>query len=82
VGYGTTVGSGVGIGTGWYGPSSARSRTVAKGTLVIDVLEAETRRVVWRGWAKDTLSRHGDPRAEIFAAVTEIFAQFPPAAPR
>jgi hypothetical protein len=82
VGYGSYVGSGVGIGTGWYGPSDVRSRSVAKGTLVIDVLEAETKRVVWRGWAKDTLSRHGDPRAEIFAAVNEIFAQFPPAAPR
>jgi hypothetical protein len=82
VGYGTYVGSGVGIGTGWHGPSDVRSRTIAKGTLVIDVLEAETKRVVWRGWAKDTLSADGDPRAEIFAAVSEIFAQYPPATPR
>jgi len=82
VGYGTYVGSGVGIGTGWYGPSDVTSQGIAKGTLVIDVLEAGSRRVVWRGWAKDTLSPDGDPRAEIFAAVNEILAQFPPAAPR
>ncbi len=82
VGYGTYVGSGVGIGTGMVGPSHVTSRSIVKGTLVIDVLEASSRRVVWRGWAKDTLSPEGDPRAEISAAVDEIFAQFPPAAPR
>jgi hypothetical protein len=82
LGYGTYLGSGVGIGTGWYGPTDVSSRTIAKGTLVIDVLEASTRRVVWRGWSKDTLSPDGDPRAEIFAAVSEILALFPPAAPR
>jgi hypothetical protein len=82
VGYGAGIGSGVGIGTGWYGPTDVRSRSVARGTLVIDVLEPQTRRVVWRGWAKDTLSRDGDPRAEIFAAVNEILAQFPATAPR
>jgi hypothetical protein len=82
LGYGTYLGSGVGIGTGWSGPTDARARTLAKGTLVIDVLEASTRRVVWRGWAKDTLSASGDPRAEIFAAVSRIFEQFPAAAAR
>jgi hypothetical protein len=82
VGYGTHLGSGVGLGTGWYGPSDVTTRTVPRGTLVIDVLEAETKRVVWRGWAKDTLSPGGDPRREIFAAVDAIFAEFPAAAPR
>lgn len=82
LGYGTYLGSGVGVGSGWYGPTDVSSRTIAKGTLVIDVLEASTRRIVWRGWSKDTLSPDGDPRAEIFAAVSEILAQFPPAAPR
>ena len=82
LGYGTLLGSGVGIGTGWSGPTDARARTLAKGTLVIDVLEASTKRVVWRGWAKDTLSSSGDPRAEIFAAVSRIFEQFPAASPR
>jgi hypothetical protein len=82
LGYGTYLGSGVGIGTGWSGPTDARARTLAKGTLVIDVLEASTKRVVWRGWAKDTLSASGDPRAEIFGAVSRIFEQFPAAAAR
>ena len=49
---------------------------------MIDVLEPETRRVVWRGWAKDTLTRSGDPRGEIFAVVSRIFQQFPAASPR
>jgi hypothetical protein len=82
VGYGTYVGSGVHLGTGLSGPSHATTRTLAKGTLTIDVLEPTTRRVVWRGWAKDTLSASGDPREEIFAAVGRILAQFPQATPR
>jgi hypothetical protein len=82
VGYGGYVGSGIGIGTGWAGPSRATTRTLAKGTLVIDMLEPETNRVVWRGWAKDTLTASGDPRGEVFAAVNAILEQFPQAAAR
>jgi len=81
VGYGTAV-SGVGLGTGWYGPARATTHRVARDTLVIDVLDPATRRLLWRGWAKDTLSRDGDPRAETFAAVSAILARFPAASPR
>ena len=81
VGYGTVF-SGVGIGTGWTGPSRATARKVAKGRLVIDVLEPTTRRLVWRGWTEDTLSQGGDPRRDIFAAVDRVLEQFPQAAPR
>ena len=79
--YGTVV-SGVGLGTGWYGPTRVTTHRVAEGTLVIDVLDPATRRVLWRGWAKDTLSPAGDPRSEVFAAVDRILAQFPHASPR
>jgi hypothetical protein len=82
VGYGGYVGSGIGLGTGWTGPRNATTRTLAKGTLVIDVLEPETRRVVWRGWAKDTLTASGDPRERVFDVVSRIFEQFPQAAAR
>lgn len=83
VGIGTgMVFSGVGIGTGWSGPSRATARKVAKGRLVIDVLEPRTRRLVWRGWTLDTLSPAGDPRRDIFAAVDRVLEQFPQAAPR
>jgi len=82
VGYGGYVGSGIGIGTGWGSSSRATTRTLAKGTLVIDVLEPETRKVVWRGWAKDTLTAKGDPRGEVFEVVSRILEQFPQAAAR
>ena len=81
LGYGTVF-SGVGIGTGWTGPSRATARKVAKGRLVIDVLEPSTRRLVWRGWTENTLSPSGDPRRDIFAAVDRVLEQFPQAAPR
>ena len=82
IGYGAILGSGIGIGSSTYGPSHATTRTLAKGTLVIDVLEPETRKVVWRGWAKDTLTSSGDPRGEIFEVVSRILQQFPEASPR
>jgi hypothetical protein len=83
VGIGTgMVLSGVGIGTGWSGPSRATARKVAKGRLVIDVLDPTTRRLVWRGWTEDTLSPAGDPRRDIFAAVDRVLELFPQAAPR
>lgn len=81
MGYGTVV-SGVGLGTGWSGPSRVTTKKIAEGTLVIDVLDPASRRVLWRGWAKDTLPSGGDPRAQVFAAVDRILAQFPVATPR
>lgn len=82
LGYGTYLGSGVGIGTSLVGPTDGTARNLVKGTLVIDVRAASSGRVVWRGWAEDTLSPGGDPRAEIFEAASRIFARFPAAAPR
>jgi hypothetical protein len=81
LGYGTVF-SGVGVGTGWAGPTHATARKVAKGRLVIDVLEPSTHRLVWRGWTENTLSPSGDPRRDIFAAVDRVLEQFPQAAPR
>ena len=81
VGYGTVF-NGVGIGTGWSGPTRATAQKVRKGRLVIDVLEPSTHRLVWRGWTEDTLSPDGDPRRDIFAAVDRVLEQFPEASPR
>lgn len=54
---------------------------VPVGTLVVDVFDAETGALVWRGLVSDTLAR--DPeRAEkkTARAVAKLLAQFPPAA--
>jgi hypothetical protein len=52
-----------------------------QGTLVIDVVDTATNRVVWRGWAQDSLSGIIDNQDRLEAktdeAVRKIFAQFP-----
>jgi len=55
------VSFGVGYGGGWardpywggVGVSTARSSTYEQGTLIIDIWEAETKKLVWRGVAVD-----------------------------
>jgi len=53
---------GIGFGSGWggFGVSSARSSTYEQGTLVIDIWEAETKKLVWRGVAVDAFSDNPD----------------------
>jgi hypothetical protein len=55
-------------------------RYVETGSLVIDLLDAASGKVVWRGHAADVL-RYGPKEitAQIDAAVAELLARFPPA---
>jgi len=52
-----------------------------QGTLVIDVIDAATNRVIWRGWAQDSVAGVIDNQdrleAKVDEAVRKIFAQFP-----
>ena len=54
-------------------------RYVETGSLVIDLLDAASGKVVWRGHAAGVL-RYGpkEIRAQIDAAVAELLARFPP----
>jgi hypothetical protein len=51
------------------------------GTLVIDVIDARTNRLIWRGWAqhsvKDMLKNQDTMARHINEAVTRMFAEFP-----
>jgi hypothetical protein len=51
------------------------------GTLVIDVLDARTNRLIWRGWAQDAvkgmLTNQDTMARQINEAVARMFAQFP-----
>ncbi len=52
------------------------------GTIVLDIIDARTNRVIWRGWAQDRLSRIIDNRdrmaREIDDAVAQMMKQLPP----
>jgi hypothetical protein len=75
--YGSWGGVSVGMGT-------SPVRTYDEGTLVIDVIDATSRQLVWRGTGTKAL--HGsatpaDSSRDIHEAVNEILKQFPPGAP-
>ena len=54
-----------------------------EGKLNIDLIDREARRMIWQGSTKGTLTEkdYQNPQATLDGAVTEIFTQFPVAAP-
>jgi hypothetical protein len=51
------------------------------GTLVVDISDAKTKQLVWRGTASDTLSDQPDKNSKkIEKAVTKMFKKYPPQA--
>ena len=68
-----------GYGYGYYGyhPSSVSVREYRAGTLIIDLVDAATKQMVWRGTASDTF----DPGAEaktVVKAVEKTLEEYPP----
>ncbi len=64
----------------YYGSSTVREYVEA--TLVLDVVDAQTNQLIWRGWATDRLDHDPKPEAVseyIQAAVGKILETFPPA---
>lgn len=83
-----TAYSGWGPGWSWSGPGPlAGAATTVKtenrvGTMVVDIFDSGTKKVVWRGTAKDTLSTEVEVnRRKLQQAVTRLFKGFPPTKP-
>ncbi|HUP56674.1 MAG TPA: DUF4136 domain-containing protein [Bdellovibrionota bacterium] len=81
---GTSVGVGYG---GGYGPWGAgigfpvgNVRQYTQGTLVIDLIDADTKKLVWRGIASDALETPENSQEQINDAVAETLERFPPGA--
>lgn len=60
---------------GWWDGYAVREYT--KGIFVIDIMDAGTKELVWRGWAETRISDLPD-REQIREAVEKILARFPP----
>jgi hypothetical protein len=78
------AGWGYGWGYGW-GPAMTTTtvREIPVGTLVIDLVDARKKEIVWRGVASDTLntdpSRTNEEREQALRrVVAQLFAGFPP----
>ncbi len=70
------------FGYGYRGTSQQYAREYIKGTLILDVVDARSDELIWRGWMSEALD--DDPKPEnvrmyVDAAVSKILARFPPA---
>ena len=74
--------SGFGGGPRWGGGMGTASvNTYVVGTLVVDLYDAKTKQLAWRGTAKDTMSDKPEKNAEkISKAIDKMFKNYPPKA--
>src|ERR1700722_12835889 len=77
---------GFGGGWGWrrgfgggFGDSTTTEDTYKVGTLVIDLFDSNTKKLIWRGSASDTLSGKADKNIKnLDRGVEKMFDHFPP----
>lgn len=73
-----------GFGGGWFwgggfGDATTSVDTYKVGTLVVDMFDAHTKKLIWRGSASDTLSDKSDKNIKNFdKGVQKMFDHFPP----
>ena len=70
-----------GYGPGWYSPywgpsygaSATSTSTYPKGTLIIDIADARTQKLIWRGTSTSTISENPDKfRKKIESAISKL----------
>lgn len=67
----------------WGGPSSVYVDEYEEGTLILDIVDAKTKKLLWRGSATDRVDLSSSPERKqerIRDAVRRILATFPPPA--
>jgi len=81
---------GLGGGWGWrrfggggFGDATTTTETYKVGTLVVDLFDANTKKLIWRGSSSDTLSSNSDKNIkELDKGVQKMFDHFPPGGKR
>jgi hypothetical protein len=78
--------NGFGGGWGWrrfgggLGEATTTTETYKVGTLVVDLFDAKTKTLIWRGASSDTLSNNSDKNIKnLDKGVEKMFKKFPPA---
>ena len=80
-----TFSNGFGGGRRWggFGDATTTVETYKVGTLVVDLFDAKTEKLIWRGSASDTLSDKADKNTKnLDKGVSKMFQQFPPGSPK
>jgi hypothetical protein len=74
-----------GFGGGWYwrgfgdGMATTTEQDTPVGTLIVDIFDHATKKLIWRGVASDTLSGKPDKdEKKLDKAVEQMFKKFPP----
>ena len=68
-----------GLGGGGFGEATTTTETYQTGTLIVDLFDAKTKGLVWRGSATDTLSNKSDKNIKkLNSSVHKLFEHFPP----
>ena len=75
-----------GMGGGWrwrgfggFGESTTTEQDFKEGTLVVDLYDAKTKQLIWRGSAEDTLSSKAENNEKnLDKGVAKMFKDFPP----
>jgi len=62
---------------GFFSAGSLTVSTYQEGTLIIDIIDRASDRLVWRGWAVGTMTSPRDAGRKIPEAVAQIFRHFP-----
>ena len=81
-----TYNTGWGYGWGWGGGMGMTTSTVQEipvGTLIVDLVDANRKQLVWRGTASDTLnpsSSAEDKEKHLQEAIAKMFEAYPPGA--
>ena len=67
------------FGGGGFSEATTTTDTYKVGTVVVDLFDAKTKQLIWRGAASDTLSNNSDKNIKnLDKGVEKMFKQFPP----
>jgi Domain of unknown function (DUF4136) len=67
------------FGGGGFGESTTTEQDYKEGTLVLDMYDAKTKQLIWRGSAEDTLSNKAEKNEKnLEKGVAKMFKKFPP----
>jgi hypothetical protein len=60
-------------------PNAVSVRRYRKGTLILDLVDRESKQLVWRGWATSALHGRENLAGDINRSVRKLLERFPPA---
>ena len=70
-------------GAGGFGDATTTVENYKVGTLVVDLFDAKTKNLIWRGSSSDTLSNNSEKNIKnLDKAVQKMFQHFPPGEPK